>query len=192
MQEKRRMRSRRKCRQRKKFSKVNTLKEEIKHQISLKSDLDKKVNLYKCMSRTYWERWQWELQQRRQLVINEKRAIRAETIKTVHSTQLQEIDPSLLVDMSTKDEDLFIGRGSFAVVKLQSFRGIKVAVKELLPRTLLTDVLHESSILVKLSHPYVPYLFGICTRKQAYKIIMQFEGISNSCKPLTLQEALTK
>ena len=48
--------------------------------------------------------------------------------------------------------ELYVGRGSFGVVKLQLFRGIKVAVKELLPRTNLLDVRHEAQILSKLRY----------------------------------------
>ncbi len=69
-------------------------------------------------------------------------------------------------------EDVFVGRGCFAVVKVQLFQGIKVAVKELLPRTVLADVLQEASIFSKLSHPCVPYLFGIYIRQQPYKTVM--------------------
>ena len=46
-------------------------------------------------------------------------------------------DPSLLRD---PESEIFLGQGSFAVVKLKLFRGIQVAVKELQPRTLLADV----------------------------------------------------
>ena len=85
---------------------------------------------------------------------------------------------------------MFVGRGCFAVVKLQLFRGIKVAVKKVLPRTVLADVHHEASILMQLSHPYVPYLFGVCTHQQPYKIVMQFEGIANNTTTLTLNDAI--
>ena len=108
------------------------------------------------------------------------------------TTQFQEIDPVMLVNLTSSDEDAYVGRGSFAVVKLQSFRGLKVAVKELLPQTLMTDVLHEASMLTKLSHPYVPYLFGVCTHQRPYRIIMQFEGITQRDRPLTVQEAILK
>ena len=83
-----------------------------------------------------------------------------------------------------------MGHGCFAVVKLQLFRGIKVVVKELLPRTVLADVHHEASILMKLSQPYVPYLFGVCTHQHPYKIMMQFEGIANNTTTLTLNDAI--
>lgn len=109
------------------------------------------------------------------------------------SSRFQEIEPSLLTNPVQKNgqiKDVFVGRGCFAVVKLQLFRGIKVAVKEVLPRTVLADVHHEASILMQLSHPYVPYLFGVCTQQQPYKIVMQFEGIADNTTTLTLNDAV--
>ena len=67
-----------------------------------------------------------------------------------------------------------MGQGSFGIVKMKLFRGIKVAVKELQPRTVLSDVRNEAHTIAKLSHPY---LFGVC---QPYKIVMQFHGIRES------------
>ena len=107
------------------------------------------------------------------------------------SSQFQEIEPSLLINPVQKNgqiEDVFVGRGCFTVVKLQLFRGIKVAVKEVLPRTVLSDVHHEASIIMRLSHPYVTYLFGVCTHQHPYKIVMQFEGIANNTTTLTLKD----
>ena len=80
------------------------------------------------------------------------------------------------------DEDLWIGRGSFGVVKIQLYRGIKVVCKELRVKTLLQDVYSEASILTRLSHPYLPYLFGVCTTAEPYRLVMQFHGIGTySC-----------
>lgn len=193
-EEKRRMRNERKRRKRSKTSRISALKGEIQHEQHLKDDMEKRVSLYRNMSRSYWERWQWELQQRRQCIIRSKCPLPPGSSKTSMTGQFQEINPSMLSNLnsSAKDEDAYIGRGSFAVVKLQSFRGLKVAVKELLPRTLLTDVFREASILIKLSHPYVPYLFGVCTREKPYRIVMQFEGVVECDRPLTLQEAVLK
>ena len=42
----------------------------------------------------------------------------------------------------------------------------------------------------QLSHPYVPYLFGVATQQQPYKIVMQFEGIANDTTTLTLNDAI--
>ena len=68
----------------------------------------------------------------------------------------------------------YIGRCSFGVVRVQIYRGIKVAVKELLPRSLASDVRHEAGILAMFCHPYLPLLFGIHTATQPYKIVMHY------------------
>lgn len=83
-----------------------------------------------------------------------------------------------------------MGQGSFAVVKLKLFRGIQVAVKELQPRTLLADVKKEAYILAQLSHPFLPFLFGICTVTEPYRIVIQFHGIGDSMMSLTLHKAI--
>ena len=60
----------------------------------------------------------------------------------------REIEPSLFTNPVQKNgqiEDLFVGHSFFAVVKLQLFRGIKVAVKEVLPRTVLSTMKRPSS-----------------------------------------------
>ena len=204
LEEKRRMRNQRKRRLRDKVKRRVQLqqstrpRDDVDHKASALQlerqrekccDMEKKVMLYKSMSRTYWDRWQWELQQRRQGIIQNKIF---PTHPRSNTGEPQEIDPAMLVNPgSNDDETYFIGRGSFSLVKLQSFRGIKVAVKELLPRTNLVDVRHEASILTRLCHPYVPYLFGMCTSKVPYRIVMQFEGIATQSKPSTLQETLS-
>ena len=73
----------------------------------------------------------------------------------------------------------FVGKGSFGVVKYQTYRGIRVAVKEFLPRTMRESVLKEAAFLVELCHPYLPLLFGICTSELPYILVVQFYGIGH-------------
>ena len=84
---------------------------------------------------------------------------------------------------------MYLGQGSFGVVKMKLFRGIKVAVKELQPRTVLSDVRKEAHTLATLCHPFLPYLFGVCTTSEPYRIVMQFHGIQEATLPLTLSGA---
>lgn len=75
------------------------------------------------------------------------------------------------------DTDLFIGRGSFGVVKCQMYRGIYVAVKEFLPHTLQESVMKEARMLFNLCHPYLPLLLGVCVSKLPYILVVQYYGI---------------
>ncbi len=53
----------------------------------------------------------------------------------------------------TESTEMYIGRGSFL------FRNVKVAVKELLPHSLLDDLNKEANILARFSHPYLPFYY---------------------------------
>ena len=76
---------------------------------------------------------------------------------------------------------MYLGQESFGVVKMKLFRGIKVAVKELQPRTVLSDLRKEAHTLATLCHPFLPYLFGVCTTSEPYAIL-----------PLTLSGAILR
>ncbi len=195
-EEKRRMRSSRKRRKRAHKTQVAALKNKVEEELKLRKESEKQTLLYRQMARAFWERWQWELRQRKEAMTREKammfRVQRRGNSSTVSVTQLHEIDPTLLQDPVHKgsEAELFIGRGSFGVVKLQVFRQMDVAVKEMLPRTVLSDVLHEARILALLCHPFVPYLFGVCTTAKPYRIVMQFHGIEKTQMSLTLYKAI--
>ena len=101
------------------------------------------------MSRSYWEHLCWELEKRRTSVAEEKRQLLS-ILSSSKTCELHEIHPDLLQDVivNGKKKELFIGRGSFGVVRLQMYRKMKVAVKELLPHT---DVVKEAAILTIVS-----------------------------------------
>ena len=63
LEEKKKMRNSRKKRRR---SRAKVLEAQLEHERALRSDASKKVTLYRNMSRSYWERWQWELQRRKE------------------------------------------------------------------------------------------------------------------------------
>ena len=182
LQEKRRMRAERKKRKRamNACKKQTDLRNALETASKLQSDIgtkDKllekslnKMQMYKNMSRSYWERWRWELQKRKELLgLGHSECLHG------RSTLLH-IDPAMLNDFSN-GTSTYVGRGSFGVVKLKSYRGIYVAVKEFLPRTLIDDVIKEAEILSCFSHPNLPHCFGICVEKTPYSIVTQFEGI---------------
>ena len=80
------------------------------------------------------------------------------SIPTTTSTKqlrINYIDPDTIKDplVAGVPQPVYLGRGSFGIVRLQIYRGIDVAVKELLPRAMLTDLMHETQILASLCHP---------------------------------------
>lgn len=94
--------------------------------------------------------------------------------------------------INSVQKEVYVGRGSFGIVKMQLYRGIAVAVKEFLPHTVAKDVMHEASILASLCHPYLPLLFGVCLMPKAYhRIVMQFHAYDiSSYKAVTVEERL--
>lgn len=97
---------------------------------------------------------------------------------------VHEIDPDLLQNLRGVDGnklDIFVGRGSFGVVRLQTYHRMRVAVKELLPHTVVLGVHNEALILAWFCHPYVPHLFGIVMSQAPHRnrIEMQYHGFSD-------------
>lgn len=71
--------------------------------------------------------------------------------------------------------DLFVGRGSFGVVKCQTYRGISVAVKEFLPCTVKESVEREARLMLELCHPcFLVYALHIII------LVVQYYGIEIS------------
>lgn len=188
--EKRRMRNLRKKRMRKMGSggikrKMKELKNELDHAKEKVKKGEQHVLLLKNMSRTYWERWRWELEKRKEaMMVNTRIGLHLQSRNTFHPV-VNEIDQSMLTDCDQQKE-FYIGRGSFGIVRLQMYRAIHVAVKELLPLSVKDDVLHEARILAHLCHPYLPLLFGVCTKTKPLRIVMQFHGFLCGSHPHTV------
>lgn len=192
LQEKRKMRAERK--KRKRHMKA-AMQQESKSASKLKTDLDTKQNqleasqnkmqMYKNMARTYWERWRWECEKRKELgkesliPLNVCCQYSSQGSSTTDKLMPPQINPAMLIDLS-EDLTTYVDRGSFGIVKLQLYRGIYVAVKQVLPRTFISDVIAEAKCLMKLSHPNLPHFFGICTEEKPYCIVMQFEGVQSN------------
>lgn len=166
-------RKRKKCKKTMKV-KIQHLKKEVASEMDLRKQAEKSVSTYKSISRTYWERWRWELHKRREAI---KELRMSKVSKATSSTNyfLHEIDESMLKD--PLEGETYLARGCFGIVRLQKYRGMQVAVKEFLPRSLAIDVIKEASILASLSHPYVPFLYGVCTKKLPLRIVMQFHTL---------------
>lgn len=137
--------------------------------------------LYKQMAHDYWDRWQWEVCQRKK----EKRERCVAKSKSVH-----QIDPSHLLNpiQDGKTTEAIIGRGSFSIVQLKVYRGMRVAVKQFRTQSLKEDVLNEALHLNAICHPYLPYLLGVCSATPPYRIVTQFHGVDG--KTMTLQKEI--
>ena len=141
--------------------------QEAKLAAKLKTDIDNKqselkisqnkMQMYKNMARTYWERWRWESQKRKESLVPLSQ--HHQSSHRPSTTDIPQINPAMLTNL-TEGLDNYIGRGSFGIVKLQLYRGIYVAVKQFLPRTFIDDVLNEAKCLMKLSHPNLPHFLG--------------------------------
>ena len=150
-------------------------------------DAERKVVLYKNISRSYWERWRWELQQRKDLILQERGTYHklgpsTNCGSTSGKVKVLEIDPTMLKDPVNADgrsTETYIGRGSFAIVKLQIYRGFNVAVKKFLTSTMRVDVHKEAEVLAQFCHPYLPMLFGVVTSTVPYRMIMQYHTLSD-------------
>lgn len=193
MEEKRQMRRERKKRQRQLLAmREKQLRHKITEQESQIHETERKSVTYRCMAKTYWERWRYELEEGKKHIAKERefrfkvRHIIKVPGNSLSLPKLPHIDRSMLTNPSelgtaASDRDIFVGRGSFGIVKFQQYRGIHVAVKEFLPRTRVESVESEAHILLKLSHPYVPLLLGICTSSNPFIMVMQYHGIEGKC-----------
>ena len=164
--------------------KKQDLKKDVQQQQNTDIDPNEQKELaimYKQMARDYWDRWQWEMRQRKE-EIGRRQALQ--------SKSLHQIDPSQLSDpiQDGKAMEIFIGRGSFSIVRLKIYRGMYVAEKQFRTRSLKEDVLNEAQLLSSVCHPYLPYIFGVCTATPPYRIVTQFHGID--CKTVTLQREI--
>ena len=199
--EKRKMRNARNKRRRKgkrlqaMCSRIKTLEKDLNHAQSLVKSEQNQVKHFRHVSRTYWERWRWEVDQRRESMNSERRSRETTYTKWIPTEQhllINHIDPELIKDavVDGVPQEVYLGRGTFGIVRLQTYRGMDVAVKELLPRTAVVDLMHEANILASLSHPNLPYLFGVCTKVPPLRLVMQFHGFRPQMKSRCLLQEL--
>ena len=86
------------------------------------------------------------------------------------------------IDMSTS---INIGSGRFSICYLARFSHYQVCVK--VSKDLKsTHVINEANIISQFSHSNLPYLFGVCTKKNS--IIMSYHGFNN--QTLSLHDVL--
>ena len=97
LDERRKMRNERKKRKR---STKKALAAHLELERTLRSAADQKLVLYKNMCRSYWEQWRWELEQRKECMVREKRLLsRQSAPKMVEVLKVHEVDPDLLQNL---------------------------------------------------------------------------------------------
>lgn len=94
---------------------------------------------------------------------------------------VRKINTSLIVKNSSEP----IGSGTFGQVFLPEYRGMKSVVKEMkrwnqsCKETELCkrEVLHEATVInIFGDHPNLPFMFGVCTEKEPFSLVLQFMG----------------
>lgn len=76
-----------------------------------------------------------------------------------------------------EDEASALGAGTFSTCYLKRYRGIAVAVKTFkLGMVKKESVIQEASLMLSLTHPGLPHLFGVCTDVQPFLLVSQFHG----------------
>ena len=84
-----------------------------------------------------------------------------------------------------KFSNLILGEGKFGKVKLASYRGSPVAVKEFHDDVSQAEIEREANIISSFSHLNLPVLFGISWNEKPYLLVLQFYGVAG--KALTLR-----
>lgn len=163
---------------------------ELKLETEKRDRAECEAKKFKDMATTYFERFCWEVQQRRDIMRKQKQtALPSPSVKTVFV--LHEINVQNLQDpvVDGKQEVVYLGRGAFGIVKVQFYRDLLVAVKEYQPRSLVADVKQEAALVSHLCHPYLPLLIGICTTAAPLRLVMQFHGV-DALKSVTIGKEL--
>ena len=112
-------------------SKVQKLKSEVISQTNLRKQAEISVSKYKHISRTYWERWRWELHKRREAL---QKLVMQNKPSTSQEYLIHEIDPTMLKDplVDGKHKETYLARGCFGIVRLQKYRQMQVHLSVML------------------------------------------------------------
>jgi hypothetical protein len=162
------------------------VQERLEMEKTMRAKAEADVKKYRGMARTYFDRFCWEVKERKEL-LRRQRLASLNPVQTARTSSpsktvclFNEIDVANLQDPVScgEQEEKYIGRGSFSIVKVQLYRGLKVAVKRYLPRCVKDDVKREAAILCRLCHPFLPLLIGVSTTTESYYLIMQFHGVN--------------
>jgi len=98
-----------------------------------------------------------------------------------------------------------LGSGTYGSCYLGSYRGLDVLVKQLnlkkynretqedAETRVRKELIYEARIINKLGdHPGLPLLFGVCSKRAPFRLVMQFHGVKDRSSSFTISSALTK
>lgn len=98
-----------------------------------------------------------------------------------------------------------LGSGTYGSCYLGSYRGLDVVVKQLNVKKysgetqedaetrVRNELIYEARIINKLGdHPGLPLLFGVCSKRAPFRLVMQFHGLQDRSSAFTISSALTK
>lgn len=132
-QEMNKLRRKRKNRKKELKTTIQQLKKKVSCETELRKQAERSITTQKQISRTYWERWRWELQKRRETMEELKTRSRYTLNKTSDSVLMHEIDPSMLTDplVGGKYEETYLARGCFGIVRLQKIQRYRRCCKRI-------------------------------------------------------------
>ncbi|GMI19262.1 hypothetical protein TeGR_g715, partial [Tetraparma gracilis] len=121
------------------------------------------------------EKDQLEEEMRRKKHSEEELKVMVEALQSVSKERQDELK-EVMVDSKEVTVDRILGKGGFGVVNLATYRGTKVAMKQLLTVT-EENVLrfrHECFLMKNLSHPNVVKLVGVCWSEDMFACLLDF------------------
>ena len=129
---------------------MQTVKKTVEEGKSQLKSQEKQLTTLRCMVRTFWGRWRWEAERRKESLLLNRQRYSVANASCSGATLLNKLDPALLMQPTLQGERN-LGRGSFGIVRLMVYRYMHVAVKHLDAHALRKDVQHEAQITAALS-----------------------------------------
>ena len=139
-------------------------------------------------------------------VCNASRRKRTETTqrRDVPEKKAKTVAPLEISPLNLMISTNLLGSGSYGCCYLASYRGMEVVSKNFIVKAsrgetpgqaedrVRQELIYEARIIRKLGdHPGVPLLFGVCSERAPFHLIMQFHGDRRNHKSLTIHHALS-
>lgn len=135
-------------------------------------------------------------------VCNASRRKRTET--TQQRRRQKTVAPLEISPLNLTISTNLLGSGSYGCCYLASYRGMEVVSKNFIVKAsrgetpgqaedrVRQELIYEARIIRNFGdHPGVPLLFGVCSERAPFRLIMQFHGDRRNHKSLTIHHALS-